>query len=235
MHDENCFITLTYSDDKLPELGSLHLPDWQTFAKKFRKKLGPFRFYHCGEYGEATRRPHYHALIFGLNFPDMKFYQTTQNGDRLYTSELLESVWGKGHCPIGQLTYESAAYVARYCMTTSKPEAHTRVNTSTGELVNVKPPYTTMSRRPGIGKTWLEKYKSDVYPSDEVIVNSKSTRPPRFYDYVLEATDPAALAKIKKQRVKKGRRHKKNNTPERLAIREHIQELKLKQLPRPSN
>ena len=230
MHDRSCFITLTYDQVHLPANGGLNLKHWQDFAKRVRKQHGPFRFYHCGEYGETSNRAHYHALIFGLDFSeDRKPERQSETGHQLYTSKNLETLWGKGFCPIGNLTYESAAYVARYCMkkVTGKEAAQ--------HYGDRKPPYTTMSRRPGIGKPWLDKFKTDVYPSDEVIVNGKKTRPPKFYDYVLEAENPDQLVKIKLDRIKQGRKHRSNNTPERLNIREHVHEEKLKQLKRSNN
>ena len=75
LHDENSFLTLTYSDENLPPGGSLHLPDFQNFMKRLRKSIAPkrVRFYHCGEYGDILSRPHYHALLFGYDFDDRKF------------------------------------------------------------------------------------------------------------------------------------------------------------------
>ena len=88
--------------------------------KKLRKALGKngkrIRFFHCGEYGESTSRPHYHAIIFGYDFPDKKKWRTTDRGDILYRSPLLETLWDKGSSEIGSVTFESAAYVARYSL-----------------------------------------------------------------------------------------------------------------------
>lgn len=230
MTSSSCFLTLTYDDEHLPEDRSLNLDHWQKFAKRVRHHHGPFRFLHCGEYGPKTLRPHYHALIFGLDFTsDRKLYKHTPDGHALYTSELLEETWGKGFAPIGELTFESAAYVARYCMKkVTGPDADAHYG-------GRKPEYTTMSRRPGIGHAWLGKFTGDVYPSDEVIVNGKSTRPPKFYDYLLEKEDEELLLELKAKRVQKARRHSKNNTPARLKTREHIQQLKAQKLIRPNN
>ncbi len=239
MSSTSCFLTLTYEDSKLPPNNSLVLSHWQDFAKRLRHTRGPFRFFHCGEYGERTFRPHYHALVFGLDFDADKKLYTMTNGFPLYTSDELDSIWTHGFCQIGEVTFESAAYVARYVMKKQtgafgKAMYGEAVDPETGEVhPPIKPPYTTMSRRPGIGKTWLDKYGlSDVYPFDEVIVNGQACRPPSFYDYVLEKEDPAALAAIKAKRIKLGRRHRANNTPERLAVREEIAERKTDLLPR---
>lgn len=235
-HEANSFVTLTYDETHLPTTGGLDLQHWQNFAKKLRHKAGSFRFYHCGEYGDLSGRPHYHALLFGIDFRQDRIEYSTRRGNPLYTSELLSQTWGKGLSVIGELTYESAAYVARYCMKKingKQAETHYQtVDTRTGEVHHVKPEYTTMSRRPGIGKTWFDKYTSDVFPSDEVVVNGKPARPPRYYDSQYELSDPENLALIKVKRRAQGRRHRSNNTPERLRTRETIQELRSKQFSR---
>lgn len=237
LHEANSFVTLTYDDEHLPPDGGLVLADWQNFAKRLRKRVGPFRFYHCGEYGDLRGRPHYHALLFSIDFVgDRALHSTTIHGDRLYQSDLLSATWGMGLSTIGDLTFQSAAYVARYCMkkiTGKKADQHYEtVNLKTGEVHKVRPEYSTMSRRPGIGSGWLAKYQTDVYPSDEVILNGKHCRPPRFYDNRFETTDPAAFALVKDGRARAGRKHRANQTPERLHIRETIQELRSKQLHR---
>lgn len=227
MHEQNSFITLTYDQDHLPESRSLDVKHWQLFAKRLRKSHGKFRFYHCGEYGEVTSRPHYHAVIFGLDFShDRKLLKLTKDGHPLYTSPSLDKAWGKGYCNIGEMTMESAAYVARYCMkkVTGKIAEHyyERIDPETGEVFNLKPPYTTMSRKPGIGGTWFEKYEPDVYPRDEVIINAQKSRPPSYYDRQLDKSDPDLLQQIKKQREKDAELFTRDNTPKRLAVKESI-------------
>ena len=77
-----CFITLTYNNSSLPLtkdlIPTLCKRDWQLFMKRLRKAFPDrkLRFYMCGEYGSHTLRPHYHAIIFGLDifaFPDLKY------------------------------------------------------------------------------------------------------------------------------------------------------------------
>lgn len=225
MHDQNSFLTLTYNPESLPENGTLVLEDWQAFARALRK-THTFRYYHCGEYGDVNKRPHYHAAIFGQDFrKGSSSLGTGKHGHTLWTHPRLEKVWGKGYVTIGSLSFESAAYIARYCMkkvTGQKALDHyaVGVDTNTGELKQLRPEYATMSRRPGLGSSWLAKYYSDVYPSDEVIVNAKSTRPPRFYDSRLEKADPVLHTDIKDRRKRAALPHAENNTPERLAVRE---------------
>lgn len=123
LHDQSCFITLTYSDDNLPEHGTLILRDFQLFMKRLRFEFSnvKIRFYHCGEYGEKFGRPHYHALLFGIDFEaDRTLYSQSKQGSKLYVSDTLNKLWNKGFATIGNITFESAAYVARYVVKKSQ-------------------------------------------------------------------------------------------------------------------
>ena len=240
MHEDNCFITLTYNDQNLPSDGSLDVKHFQLFMKKYRKWLAPkkIRYYHCGEYGDHTHRPHYHAIIFGHDFEDKKVHKRT-NGNNVYISKTLDELWGKGFCTLGDATFESAGYVARYIMKkwTGKDadSRYVKTDPDTGEiLVDLKPEYTTMSQ--GIGRAWLEKYKTDVYPSDEVIVNGRQTRPPKFYDRILaeseDENDQQLLRTVKAARARNNLSRKGDQTPERLEVREKVLESRFNQLKR---
>lgn len=234
MHRASSFVTLTYNDEHLPSDGSLDVEHWQLFAKRLRKNVGRFRFFHCGEYGELGR-PHYHACIFGIDFvDDRKFHTNGKHGDPLFTSQTLDKVWGKGYAIIGDVTFQSAGYVARYCMKKrtgpDSAEHYERVNEETGEVYHLTPEYNTMSRRPGIGQSWLRRYQTDVYPSDEVIVNGKKCRPPKYYDAQLERQEPEVLASIKRRREAKAAWRADDNTWERLRVREEIAHLRVDRL-----
>lgn len=186
MHERNAFVTLTYNEEHFSP--SLNYRDFQLFMKRARDKLGSFRFYMCGEYGERTFRPHFHALLFGLSFDDAYLWRTSGSGFPLYRSPTLELLWEKGSSEIGEVTFESAAYVARYVVkkvTGRGAENHyKRVDPDTGEIVDVVPEFTRMSLKPGIGRPWIEKYYTDVYPEDVVMVNGMKCKPPRYYDGV---------------------------------------------------
>jgi hypothetical protein len=205
--------------------------------KRFRKQNSnqTIRFFHCGEYGEKFSRPHYHACIFGYDFPDKKLKQAREEGS-YYTSQLLSDLWGKGHCILGDVTFESAAYVARYItkkVTGQLADMHyNNVNFSTGEIIERRPEYVTMSRRPGIAKGWIDKYLHSTFDNDRVIINGKIIRPPKYYDGQYEISHPERLAKLKAKRIKKAKQHAENNTLERRMVREECQELKFKQLKR---
>jgi len=225
-HDANCFITLTYDQENLPKDGSLHLEDFQKFFKRLRKQYGKgIRFFHCGEYGDKNSRPHYHAIIFGLDFKDKKLYSTRDN-IKLYTSKSLEKLWGKGFCPIGEANFETAAYVARYI--TKKVTGNKADEYYNGK----KPEYTTMSRRPGIGSNYIKKYSENVYKDDNVVLRGKKMRPPKYYDQQLEKEDKIKYDRIKLRRMIKGEEHEDNNTAKRLEVREKLTGIRLKQLKR---
>lgn len=245
-YKDNCFVTLTYSDDHLPEDGSLNVKDFQLFMKRLRKKYGAgIRFFQCGEYGELLKRPHHHALLFNFDFPDKKLW-AVRNDLPCWRSETLEQLWPHGLSEIGSLTFESAAYVARYVMKkkTGIDAVDHYVNMDTGVIL--KPEYVTMSRDGGIGKNWFDKFKSDIYPHDYVFCNGVKMKPPKFYDKKYSEICPDSMKEIKRKRVVAGNRlvpvfvrqlNKSvllsENRDERLAVKERIKESRLKLLSRP--
>lgn len=227
---ENSFITLTYRPEDLPRDGSLVKPHFQKFMKRLRKKIAPqrVRFYHCGEYGPKFQRPHYHACLFGYDFPDKVFWKQSPSGAPLYTSELLEQTWGLGFTSVGAVTFESAAYVARYVMKKvngeKAQEHYWRTDPVTGESVQVEPEYTTMSRRPGIGYWWLQMYGHEVYPEDEVIVNGRQVRPPRYYDGLFEHDEPDVFRQVKRTRKNAAIENREENRSDRLRAKAKVAE-----------
>lgn len=236
LYNKNIFITLTYNDTYLPTNGSLNLTHFQEFMKRlrFHNPKKSIRYYHCGEYGEKTGRPHYHACIFNHDFEDKVLYKETKGG-RLYNSAQLSKLWPWGHAVIGSVTFQSAAYVARYIMKKINGELadqHYEWVDEHGEIHVLKPEYTTMSLKPGIGSGWLRKYATDVYPDDFVIMQGKKMRPPKFYDHQFELIDPKEITRIKRRRVVQSKNHADNNTPERLRVREQVQKARLNKLPR---
>ena len=244
-HDDNSYITLTYDDKHLPPGGTLVKSHFVSFMKRLRARLQYedekagrdarlIRFYMCGEYGPRTLRPHYHALLFGYQYPDLRFHQE-KRGHRLFTSKQLVEDWGLGsNCPVGQVTFQSAAYVARYIMKKqSGPVAYDLIDTQTGEITKRIPEYTNMSRMPGIGASWFSKFAPDVYPDDFIINEGKRVRVPRYYDRLFaEALGDDALLEIKDDRREAASLHKENQTPQRLKVRELVLESKITKLVR---
>lgn len=242
-YENNCFITLTYDDKNLPHDLSLHMTHFQKFMKKlrFHNSDRRIKFFHCGEYGEATfengyiARPHYHAILFNYDFPDKELWKNI-NGNPVFISESLSKRWKKGFSTIGTVTFESAAYVARYCLKKINGDLaedhYTRSHPLTGEILQVDPEYATMSRRPAIGKDWYSQFKGDLYPSDFIISRGNKVPVPKYYDRLLAMEDPETLQAIKEQRIEDATKYKKDNTRRRLAVRETVKKAQLKLLPR---
>ena len=230
MHQHNCFVTLTYSPEHLPNPPVLHKSDLQCFIKRLRKALHPtkIRYYACGEYGEKSERPHFHLIIFGYDFPDKFLWQRAKTGEQYYRSKLLEKIWDQGQSIIGDVTYQSAAYTARYVMkkkfgnTEFKDDAYKRINLDTGEIYQLTPEFNTMSLKPAIGKAWFDQYHSDLYPHDYAVQDAKKHKIPRYYDKLLQLQDPELAATLKEQRTKRAELKQDDNTPDRLLIKEKV-------------
>lgn len=235
LHEANSFLTLTYSDANLPDDYSVSVRDLQLFMKRLRKALPvKVRFFACGEYGDKKGRPHYHVLLFGYDFmSDRRLWRKSPAGYLLYRSPTLEKIWTYGHSEIGEVTYQSAGYVARYCLETiggeMAEEHYTRIHPITGEQVRVHPEFITMSTQPGIGKGWFKQFGGDAFPSDYLIIDGHKHPVPRYYKKQLSDRD-AFLVVTKRKR--KSLDHRENNTPERLAVREELQHLRAQQLKR---
>lgn len=236
-HELSCFLTLTYSEENLPPDNSLVKAHFQNFMKRLRKSHGSkIRFFHCGEYGDQTGRPHYHAIIFGLDFADKKFYKNNAQGHKMYKSETLEKLWGKGLCSIGPVTPETAAYVARYVMKKVTGDAakshYESVNLNTGEIYKRQPEYITMSNRPGIGYDWFVKYGKETFHSDSVVVNGNESLPPKYYLRKLAENDEDKAKRIKIRREIRAKKHSFDSTPERLSTRHTCRLAKISTLKR---
>ena len=247
----NSFITLTYRDKAactedefrsgffIPDSWSLNKKHFQDFMKRLRSRYPDkeIRFFHCGEYGNICRhksevkdcaictvgRPHYHAVLFNHTFDDLEVIGTNQ-GRVLYSSPTLAEIWKYGHVQVGDVTFESAGYVARYSLkkiTGNLAEDHYVSVDEDGRLHYLEPEYITMSRRPGIAKDWYDKYVSDIFPSDEVPVPGAGVFKgvPRYYEKLLEADNPHMLESIKELRQVFMAAHADDYTPERLMSR----------------
>ncbi len=234
LYKQNSFVTLTYNDENLPLYGSLVKKDFQQFIKNLRQKIAPnrFRYFHAGEYGNEKNRPHYHALLFNLDFMDRKLY-TENNGVKLYTSEFLHSVWKKGFCTVGDLTLKTAAYTARYTIKKhSRTEEYYHIEGNILDESNIivhrlQQEYCTMSRRPGIGQKHFEKYNNEIYPDDFVVSEGRKKSVPKYYDNQYEILNKNKYKSIKIKRKYKASLNAENNTQQRLDVRERIKQKKI--------
>lgn len=231
LYDDNMFITLTYNNENLPADGSLNHRHFQLFMKRLRKQYPEknIRFFMCGEYGDSSCRPHYHSCVFNLDMPD-KLHYSNANNNPLYISEKLQALWPYGFSTIGEVNFETAAYVASYVtkkITGDKAEKHYQaVIEETGEIVQLKPEYGRMSNRRGIGYDWYQKYKKETYRDDNVIMRGKPMQPPKYYDNLYELEAESHLNEIKLQRKVDSLKHSCNNTTSRLRTREKFQTLR---------
>lgn len=235
LHPDNSFITLTYDDQHLPTDYSVHVRDLQLFNKRLRKSLGgkKIRYFAVGEYGEQTLRPHYHALIFNHSFPDRKLH-AVRDGNRYYKSDALDALWPSGQLnEVTDLTYESAAYCARYSLKKingkDADDHYYRTSPVDGRTYRVNSEFVVMSRRPGIGSGWYQKFGADCFPSDFLIYEGRKHKPPKFYFKQLTEDQQKPLKRARKRQSLK-QRH--NNTRERLAVREEVLQSKISKLKR---
>lgn len=241
LHRDNCFLTLTYRDDD--KAVSLNYADFQGFMKRLRARFPRDRigFFACGEYGETNPatgckdggryRAHFHAILFNFNFPDRVPVRMLGRSD-LERSDLLEELWRHGHCKIGAVSFESAAYVARYAMKKINGQTAKSVYTvitEDGEMIERRPELLVMSKRPGIGKRWFEKFGKGVYASDSVVCRGVEMQPPRYYDKLLPEV---VLGMVQRERAGQAEEHWQDHTRERNAVRDVVVRAGLKQVNR---
>ncbi len=198
MHHSNYFVTLTLDDQHLNENAELSPKDFSRFVKTLRKTQPTgISFFGCGEYGETTQRPHYHALLFGVEFLDHDIGLDSSR-PHVWRSQTLADLWGRGHCEGGNVTMASASYVAGYIRKKVKQKNYARANPLTGQLLT--PEFARMSLRPAIGKRWIEQHWRDVYPRDFVVVDGIEAKPPRYYDKFMDKNFPDLMDQVRRQR-----------------------------------
>ena len=241
-HEDNAFITLTYNDENLPADGSLNHRHYQLFMKKLRKKIPrTIKFFMCGEYGDELKRPHYHAILFNHDFADKQLYKV-ENGNNIYQSETLAQTWSHGFCTTAAVTFESAAYVARYVTKkitgdlADKTLHYWNIDYDTGEAVPRKPEYAAMSRGgrqgKGIAHNWYQKYGVETFSSDSVVINGREQKPPKYYTDQLKAENPALHHELKRKRLRHAQSNQADNTPRRLRDRETVRKAAISHLNR---
>lgn len=202
LYEENCFLTMTYDDQNLPINLSINKEDIQNFLKRLRNDVGfnKIRYFACGEYGDDLKynfrgqyggnlgRPHYHALIFNY-WPEDTFPYTNKNGYPIYTSKKLNDIWSYGDVYLGTVTFDSAQYVAKYVTKRTTPitvtddygnkyKTDANVKKWYGDC---KPEFALMSRRPGIGIPWLERYYNDTVRDGYIVANNVQMSIPQAY------------------------------------------------------
>lgn len=197
----NVFVTLTYDDKHLPLGGttrsSVSKREFQLFMKRLRKARGAnVRFFASGEYGEKSGRAHYHALLFNCDFPDKRLWKSTSAGP-LFVSDELGKLWPYGFSSIGAVTFQSASYVARYVLKKARDNP--------SDFTDREPPFVLMSRKPGLGAQWFDKFTPDCVSVGGVIVgDGKRRRLPRYFSERLRKADSETWLDMKLRRVVEG-------------------------------
>jgi hypothetical protein len=232
LYKSNWFITLTYNPEQIPTLrldtgelyrggvqevqngkvlvsNTLFHDDVQKFLKKLRFHLAKagepeIRYYMCGEYGSTTQRPHYHMIVYNLNVPDLEFYKLNELHQPYFQSEWLEKMWGHGFVTLGEVNWNTCAYVARYIMKKVKGDKAEEFYKSIGKT----PEYTRMSLKPGIGAKYYELNKEQIYKFDQIIIpgkQAKKVQPSKYFDKLYDIDNPERMQEIKKAREKNAR------------------------------
>lgn len=232
----NSFVTLTYDEDHLPEGGSLCRRDVQLFMKRLRKRFGPaIRAYGCGEYGDVTARPHYHLILFNHHFPDRKIFSGRNSEHPIFVSAELDRCWSDrtgqiGLAVIGEVTFDSIAYCARYCVkkvTGKKADQHYSRLDADGRYYRLLPEFSVVSN--GIGSRWFHDHAHEAYVNDSCIVNGRPVPLPRYYDTRFELTNKLWFKYVQRQRRLRARLRSADNTNYRLQDRLVIAKARLAQ------
>lgn len=199
----------------------------------------------CGEYGEdqdalkvgkkKLGRPHYHALLFGLRFPD-QYVHDIRHDIPVYRSDILETLWTFGYSEIGSVTFKSAAYVARYItkkITGELSHAHYAYHCPVLDQITTRDAeFVLASNRPGIGHSYVKKFKQEIIHNDDIVHEGRRIKVPRYYDKILSRDYPNRVDANKRTRKISAQRHSKDQTPTRLRTREIVKLAQTKNLKR---
>lgn len=261
----NWFLTLTYDETNLYIPDEIEDDDGFTYcredaeidwkgclvpkeAKKFMhdlrqhmerkyKNVG-IRFMECGEYGDKGERPHYHFILYNLDLPLEDLYNPViKNNEVYYQSHTIDKLWKKGIYNITEVSWNTIAYVARYITKKINGNQSSGMYAEKGQIKE----FFNVSRMPGIGQGYFEKYWKDIYKNDEIIVKNRNgvikSKPPAYFDRLLEKKDPKLYKEIRwKRRIeshKKAMLHYENTSLlplEQLAVEERTHEEKHRQL-----
>lgn len=202
--ESSVFITLTYSEEDLPEDNSLNKEDVQLFIKRVKKyfrssKENPIRQTYCGEYGETNGRPHYHVILYNCLFDDRKKHYISPSGHQVYTSEILSRLWGKGFAEFGIATPASIAYLYKYILKkkTRKEKKQPLVVERDGVTYEVAHEFIESSRNPGIG---AHLRGSPSLRKGYLSVNGVKTKLPKYYLEWLRENEPLVAEAISDSR-----------------------------------
>lgn len=249
-------ITLTYANEHLPPDFSVSRKAVSKFLRRLRRLYGcRVRFFAVGEYGDAetgTKRPHYHIILFGLVLSDLCDPEKSQRGFVQYRSPSLESVWSDpvtgalfGRVRVSFADRAAMSYCAGYVHKKlggpKATEEYRRVHPLTGEVVQVEAEFALMSRRPGIGGAWFDRYAETDARSEFVISDGRRVGMPGYFRRKREEADAARLSEARVLAAKMERRAQVDErlaakaedlTEERLLVREEAHRLRTAHLAR---
>lgn len=208
-YQDNCFVTLTYNQANLPSKGVCK-KDVYRFIKNLRNEFGAgIRYFGCAEYG-SLGRAHYHIILFNFFPNDAKCLTQSPYGGFYYSSKSLERLWrtekklkdGKYHqlgfVSVGEVSFNSCAYVARYCQK--------KIGKELG-IVGVNPEFSFMSRRPGIGQFYFKEHFDSLIATDTIygqFGGRFTVSSFRYFDKLIDKVDPEKLNDLKCQRIRNG-------------------------------
>lgn len=177
--NQQYFITLTYDDFYIKErcctkngaIFSLRKKDLQDFMKRLRKEFvkhgfNNIRFFASGEYGDKSQRPHYHIILFGLDFQDLIFYKKSCLDFDYFISPTIQKLWKYGISVVCHANWQTMNYTARYIL-----KKHKGQDSSYYTDLDIEPEFCTMSRRPGIGKNYFSKNYKEIYKTDKLYLS----------------------------------------------------------------
>lgn len=216
---ESWFLTLTYDDLHIPthhtineETGelfegtSVNPRDMQLFWKRLRKhyKDKKIRYLNVMEYGEKTGRPHAHAIAFGIPLDQSQFIKRGNNnqGDPIWTSKEINDIWQNGEVIIGEATFQSMSYVARYTMKKIKAQYDDWYYQSQGKRKE------WLSMSDDIGKWYYDLHKDEIYKTDTVPIKDNHgnlCKPPKSYDRFYKRDNPKEWKRVQAKREKEAK------------------------------
>lgn len=213
-YEKNCFVTLTYNDDFLPDDNSLHKDHLQKFIKRLRKRIYPdkVKYFACGEYG-SKGRPHYHLILFGYSFDDLQF--KIENGRSFTCSNVLNQLWPFGFTSVSALTPGRCDYVARYCVKKLTKE----------DLDGRVPEFTLMSTRPAICLDLFQDYGDRIVQNGFVLKQGKKCKIPRYCDKVVEKKNKKLMDHVKDIRMKNVKPYSPDDIKRKIEYTKYLQSL----------
>ena len=194
-----CMVTLTYDSFKYDKNGNIigenlnlrcvDKKDCQKFIKRLReyfdrvKNTQDIKYLLTAEYGKRTGRPHYHAILFGLQFDDLIFHKKSKRGNIIYRSRTLEKLWKHGICTVDSVTVSPA--IARYC---TKYAVKDTGNDDTFMLVSKNLGINQLLKEFNGRSYWLEGHEFPIprgvwqkYISEKHASFNKKSNPERYF------------------------------------------------------